>query len=115
MESKRPEDEVTVLINRDGEERNIKVRLAKNVTAQFMGGMNLRDLSAKNKKEFGIEKGVLVDAAGAYFEGQIEEGSLITSINGERIFSIEDLKKYSPRSVQWISYITPREKIRLRL
>ena len=115
LESKRPEDEVTVLINRDGEERNIKVRLAKNVTAQFMG-MNLRDLSAENKKEFGIEKGVLVDAAGAYFEGQIEEGSLITSINGERIFSIEDLKKYSPRSVQWISYITPEgEKIRLRL
>ena len=115
LESKRPEDEVTVLINRDGEERNIKVRLAKNVTAQFMG-MNLRDLSAENKKEFGIEKGVLVDAAGAYFEGQIEAGSLITSINGERVFSIEDLKKYSPRSVQWISYITPEgEKIRLRL
>ena len=115
LESKRPEDEVTVLINRDGEERNIKVRLAKNVTAQFMG-MNLRDLSAENKKAFGIEKGVLVDAAGAYFEGQIEEGSLITSINGERIFTIEDLKKYSPRSVQWISYITPEgEKIRLRL
>ena len=91
------------------------MRLAKNVTAQFMG-MNLRDLSAENQKEFGIEKGVLVDAAGTYFEGQIEEGSLITSINGERIFSIEDLKKYSPRSVQWISYITPEgEKIRLRL
>ena len=102
LESKRPEDEVTVLINRTTEERSIKVRLAKNVTAQFMG-MNLRDLSAENKKAFGIEKGVLVDAAGAYFEGlKIEEGSLITSINGERVFTIEDLKKYSPRSVRWM-------------
>ena len=115
LESKRPDDEVTVRINRDGEERNIKVRLAKNLTAEFMG-MNLRELNAENKKAFGIEKGVLVAAAGAYFEGQIEEGSLITGINGERIFSIEDIKKYAPRSVQWISYITPEgEKIRLRL
>ena len=115
LESKRPEDEVNVLIQREGKKRVIKVRLAKNVTAQFMG-MNLRDLSAENKKDFGIEKGILVDTPGAYFDGQIEEGSLITSINGDRIFSIEDLKKYSPRSVQWISYITPDgEKIRLRL
>ena len=79
-------------------------------------GMNIREQNAENKKAFGIEKGVLVAAAGAYFEGQIEEGSLITGINGERIFSVEDIKKYSPRSVQWISYITPEgEKIRLRL
>ena len=79
-------------------------------------GMNLRNLSPEDIENFGIENGVIVDAAGPYFQDQIEAGSLITDINGDRIYNIDDLQAYDIRSVEWISYITPSgEQIRLRL
>ena len=69
-----------------------------------------------DKKAFGIDKGVLVEDAGPYFNGQIETGSLILDINGERIYSVEDLSDFSPSDIEWITYINPSgEKIRLRL
>jgi len=115
LESKRPNDQVEVLLSREGKEKKLKVTLAKSTATQFMG-MNLRNLSPEDKTNFGIEKGVMVDAAGRYFQDQIEEGSLITGINGERIYSIDDLQKYDIRSIDWISYITPEgDQIRLRL
>ncbi|MGB1448224.1 MAG: trypsin-like peptidase domain-containing protein [Flavobacteriaceae bacterium] len=115
LESKRPDDEVKVRLYREGKERTIAVRLAKSTATQFIG-MNLRNLTPEDQADFGIEKGVLVDEAGPYFEGQIEAGSLITAINGERIYSIDDLQGYDIRSIDWISYISPAgEKIRLRL
>lgn len=115
LESKRPNEEVNVRINRAGKEVSLKVRLAKSSEAQFLG-MSVRNLSPENQQKFGIEQGVLVETAGSYFEGTIEKGSLITSINGDRIFSIEDLRNYNIRSVEWIEYITPEgDKIRLRM
>ena len=78
--------------------------------------MQVRTLNSKDQNEFGIENGVVIDNVGEYFEGQIERGSLIIDINGERIYTIEDLERYSPQSVEWITYITPAgDKIRLRL
>ena len=115
LESKRPNDVVNVVLFRNGKEKQLKVTLAKSTATQFMG-MNLRNLSPEDQKNFGIDKGVIVDAAGPYFQDQIEAGSLITSINGERIYNIDDLQEYDIRSVEWISYITPDgEQIRLRM
>ena len=58
----------------------------------------------------------IVDAAGPYFQDQIEAGSLITGINGERIYNIDDLQDFDIRAIKWISYITPEgEQIRLRM
>ena len=115
LESKRPNDVVNVVLFRNGKEKQLKVTLAKSTATQFMG-MNLRNLSPEDQKNFGIDKGVIVDAAGPYFQDQIEAGSLITGINGERIYNIDDLQEYDIRSVEWISYITPNgEQIRLRM
>ena len=115
LESKRPDDVVNVVLFRDGKEKKLKVTLAKSTATQFMG-MNLRNLSPEDQKNFGIENGIIVDDAGPYFQDQIEAGSLITGINGDRIYNIDDLRAYDIRSVEWISYITPDgEQIRLRL
>ena len=115
LESKRPSDQVNVLISRDGKEKVLQVTLAKSTATQFMG-MNLRNLSPEDQKNFGIDKGVIVDAAGPYFQDQIEAGSLITGINGERIYNIDDLQDFDIRAIKWISYITPEgEQIRLRM
>jgi hypothetical protein len=104
-----------VVLFRTGKEKQLKVTLAKSTATQFMG-MNLRNLSPEDQKNFGIDKGVIVDAAGPYFQDQIEAGSLITGINGERIYNIDDLQEYDIRSVEWISYITSNgEQIRLRM
>ena len=115
LESKRPNDVVNVVLFRNGKEKQLKVTLAKSTATQFMG-MNLRNLSPEDQKNFRIDKGVIVDAAGPYFQDQIEVGSIISGINGERIYNIDNLKKYDIRSVEWISYITPNgEQIRLRM
>jgi Do/DeqQ family serine protease len=115
LESKRPDDVVDVVLFRNGKEKKLKVTLAKSMATQFMG-MNLRNLTPEDQSAFGIEKGIIVDAAGPYFLNQIEAGSLITGINGNHIYNIDDLQAYDIRSVEWISYITPDgEQIRLRL
>ena len=114
LESKRPGDEVNVRLNRNGKEKNIRVLLKKSTAVQFMR-MNLRNLSDKEKAEYGIEKGVKIEDAGV-FEDVIEKGSLLIEINGERIYSVDDLQQIDIREVAWITYInTEGEKIRLRL
>ena len=115
LESKRPGDAVEVLLNREGVEKRLTVILEKNQSVSFLR-MSLKNLSPKNKKAFGIDKGVLVEDSGPYFNGQIEIGSLIIDINGERIYSVDDLTNIRPDEIEWITYINPSgEKIRLRL
>ena len=115
LESKRPGDAVEVLLNRDGMEKRLTVILEKNQSVSFLR-MSLKNLSPKNKKAFGIDKGVLVEDSGPYFNGQIEIGSLIIDINGEPIYSVDDLTNLSQDEIEWITYINPSgEKIRLRL
>ena len=115
LESKRPGDAVEVLLKRDGKEKRLTVTLEKNQSVPFLR-MSLKNLAKEDKKAFGIDKGVLVEEAGPYFNGQIETGSLILDINGERIYSVEDLSDFSPSDIEWITYINPSgEKIRLRL
>ena len=115
LESKRPGDAVEVLLKRDGKEKRLTVTLEKNQSVPFLR-MSLKNLAKEDKKAFGIDKGVLVEDAGPYFNGQIETGSLILDINGERIYSVEDLSDFNPREIDWITYINPSgEKIRLRL
>ena len=115
LESKRPGDAVEVLLNRNGSKKRLTVTLEKNQSVPFLR-MSLKNLSVEDKKAFGIDKGVLVEDAGPYFNGQIETGSLILDINGERIYSVEDLANFSPNDIEWITYINPSgEKIRLRL
>ena len=115
LESKRPGDAVEVLLKRNGKEKRLNVTLEKNQSVPFLR-MSLKNLSKEDKKAFGIDKGVLVEDAGPYFNGQIETGSLILDINGERIYSVEDLSDFSPSDIEWITYINPSgEKIRLRL
>ncbi len=115
LESKRPNETVKVLLTRAGKELSLNVTLAKSTSLQFMR-MNLRNISPEEQSNFGIKQGVIVDAAGPFFQDQIEAGSLLTAINGERIYNIDDLKNIDIRSIEWISYITPEgEQIRLRL
>jgi S1-C subfamily serine protease len=115
LESKRPGDVVEVLLNRNGTKKRLSVTLEKNQSVPFLR-MSLKNLAKEDKKAFGIDKGVLVEDAGPYFNGQIETGSLIIEINGERIYSVEDLVDFSPNEIEWITYINPSgEKTRLRL
>lgn len=115
LETKRPEDRVTVTLSRQGKKKVLEVILKKNENIQFLQ-MQLRNLNPQDREDFGTEQGVIVEEAGEYFRGQIEEGSLIVDINGERIRSIDDFQDFSPANLAWITYITPAgEKIRLRL
>ncbi|MGB2404687.1 MAG: S1C family serine protease, partial [Flavobacteriaceae bacterium] len=115
LESKRPGDRVNVLISRDGKQKNIVVELKKNQTAQFLR-MRLRNINSKEQSDYGTSRGVLVEEAGDFFSDQIKNGSLLVEINGERIFSIDDLNNIDRTSLRWLTYIDPSgEKIHLRL
>ena len=115
LETKRPGDKVTVELSRQGKKKSLEVTLKKNENTFFLE-MQLRNLNPQDREDFGTEQGVIVEDAGDYFQGQIDQGSLIVDINGERIRSIEDLRDFRPANLAWITYITPEgEKIRLRL
>lgn len=115
LETKRPGDRVRVELSRQGTKKTLEVILKKNENILFLQ-MQLRNLNPQDREDFGTQQGVIVERAGDYFQGQIEKGSLIVDINGERIRSIEDLREFRPSNLAWITYITPAgEKIRLRL
>ena len=115
LETKRPGDKVQVELSRNGEIKTLTVALKKNINFSFLE-MQLRNLNAQEKEDFGTEQGVIVDDPGNYFKGEIEAGSVIVDINGDRIESVDDLQRFSPSNLIWITYITPDgDKIRLRL
>lgn len=115
LETKRPGDKVKVELSRNGEKKTLTVALKKNINFSFLE-MQLRNLNAQEKEDFGTEQGVIVDDPGNYFKGEIEAGSIIVDINGDRIESVDDLQRFSPSNLTWITYITPDgDKIRLRL
>lgn len=115
LETKRPGDMVQVELSRLGEIKQLTVTLKKDENLNFMQ-MRLRNPNAQEKEDFGTEQGVIVVLPGDYFQGEIETGSLIVDINGERISSIDDLQRFRPSNMLWITYITPEgDKIRLRL
>ena len=102
----KPSDKVSVIINRDGTEKVMTVTLkgiAANAIAESNDsavmeqlGVELQDLSTKQKKEVGIENGVAVTriSAGKIRQStDMEEGFVITKIDKTPVASVKDVQK----------------------
>ncbi len=97
LNTKRPNDIVKVTINRDGDEKVLPVTLSKSeiMTVEYLD-MQLKNIPKKSKEKYKIENGVLVvknDNYALYKNLGINEGYVITEINGEKIDSVEDIAK----------------------
>ncbi|MVM39951.1 Do family serine endopeptidase [Spirosoma sp. HMF3257] len=106
---RRPGDAITVTINRDGTERDVKVELRnrnggrelikkEEVTASTTSlnslGAQFEDLSAQDAKQLGVSGGVRVKKIvdGKLAETDIEEGFIIVKANGKNVKSTKDLQ-----------------------
>ncbi len=114
LESKRPGDIVKLSYVREDKTYTVDVELKKSNFTELLR-MTLRAMTSKEKTDFGIKEGIVIENTGPYFQNQIEAGSLLIEINGNRIKTIDDLNQIDPSNIDWITYINPNgEKIRLR-
>ena len=96
LKAKRPGDFVDITVNRDGKNLVKKVKLT--IKSSFMSvnyGLELRDLTKKEKKALSIDFGVKItrEAGKENSESSIE-GFIITRINNKRVASASQVAKF---------------------
>ncbi len=103
----RPGDEVTVVVNRKGSEKTLRVPLKNNlgtaevITANYSEstkalGADFEALPAKEAAQIGVKHGVKVSRLGAgklRTQTEMREGFIITHINKQPVKSVEGLNK----------------------
>ena len=104
---RRPGDPITVTINRNGSERDVKVVLRnrnggnevikrEEVAATSLGvlGAQFEDLTQNDAKQLGVSGGVRIKQItdGKLAETDIEEGFIIVKANGKNVKSVKDLQ-----------------------
>jgi Do/DeqQ family serine protease len=96
INSKRPNDIITVTYLRDGVERKANVTLTKNeVTTIQSLGLEIKNLKSSELKKLKISNGVKVTAISnseliAY---GVKEGYVLSAINNKKIFSVDDVNE----------------------
>ncbi|WP_452600304.1 trypsin-like peptidase domain-containing protein [Pontimicrobium sp. MEBiC01747] len=126
INSKRPNDVVTVSFLRDGKEKEAKVTLLKNnsITVPIIGV--LKDAKPKDLKKYNVNNGVKISKlSGPYsqyfMQEGIEEGNIITAINNVKINSIDEVQEiiknrdpYRPLSIEILNSKGEKNKYGLK-
>lgn len=107
LSAKHPNDVVKVTILRRGSEKVIPVKLTNYIESVDFMGLELRDISNKDKKALGIEGGAYVYKTTNeewYRKLGLRNGYIITDINDEPINNVLDIlefkKKYSADGIE---------------
>ena len=95
IDTKRPNDNVNIVVLRDGKEKEITVKLQKNDS--FIAndlGVIIKNLSDKDKKDFKLKEGVkITKTSPLYAENGINlDGKVLISINGKEVKDIDSAK-----------------------
>jgi len=97
VNTKRPNDEIKVKVNRDGKSLIIPVKLTKKELINYeFYGIELEDLTTSDKKQFGIKSGVKIkDITNEKLIPYSEElkGSIILSIDGVKAADVESISR----------------------
>ncbi|MCH3882535.1 MULTISPECIES: S1C family serine protease [Tenacibaculum] len=119
LKAKRPGDFVEITIDRNGTELIKQVKLSKKDTYYSQGfGVQLKDLTEKEKKEKGISYGAkIVDASNSkgftYFN--VGKGYILTKINNIKVNSASEavsiLDKYTGNQHFYLETINPKGEL----
>jgi len=98
LSSKRPGDKVDVLVERDGESMVLPVTLMERITLRVpVMGLEVKNLSEKEKKLFNTKRGVRVVSVPEKFQGYGLDGKVIISIDDQDINNISDAERLFKR------------------
>ena len=119
LSTKRPGDEVTVTVKRDGEDLIIPVTLKERQTIVVpVMGLEVKNLSAKDKKSFKTKKGVKITGVPERYRGYNLEGKVIIAVDDEGIDDIHDanrlfgeITRYGKTSITMLSEDGERERL----
>ncbi|WP_353778518.1 trypsin-like peptidase domain-containing protein [Winogradskyella sp. 3972H.M.0a.05] len=100
LKTKQPDDVVNVTLLRDGRERVLPVRLTKNSTILVPIIGTLKEPSKSDFRNYKIDYGLKLNKLTSneklysyWRKNGIQEGSIITSINDTKLYSLEDARK----------------------
>ena len=98
LNTKSPNDIIYVTVLRDGELKSIPVTLAKNQSVIFPTIGVLKNASKSDLKKYKTDYGVKISELSErnkdyWYENGVKEGTIITSINGVKIKSVDDVER----------------------
>ncbi|MBT8187882.1 MAG: trypsin-like peptidase domain-containing protein, partial [Croceitalea sp.] len=119
LSAKRPGDEVSVTVNRNGRNVTLPVVLTKNQTIDLPNmGMRIKNLTAKDKKAYKVKEGVKIIAVSEQYRAYELQDKIIIEVDDAPITDIDDAKKifdkisrYNRTSITMINKDGEREKI----
>jgi Do/DeqQ family serine protease len=108
LATKRPGEKVELIFKRDGEEKTVFVRLEK-INRVIFFAMEVRPLSAEQKKEYNTEHGLYISNMNnrRLYQRGIDNGYLILEINGKEINTLSDIKNMDNSDIEDILFLSP--------
>ena len=106
LNSKRPGDNLSVTIDREGKIIDLNVSLKVSTYVQFYG-MQLKNSNKKYLENLNIENGltVVVNRNSTLYRMGIRPGYVLTEINEKSIGSTTDLRSFEKENIYQISFI----------
>jgi len=118
LTAKRPGEYVNVTVNRDGEDLIKTVKLSKRSTyTSFTFGVQLKDLTEKERKKIGIKGGAKITATNneGFKYYNVGEGYVVSKINGKEVASaseaVDILDRYSGNQRMYLELISPKGEV----
>lgn len=119
ISTKRPGDEVRVTLDRDGERIVLPVEvLERQTTVVPRMGVTVKNLSEKDREEYGTDKGVKIIGVPETYRRYGLEGKIILAVDDEEIQDIEDartlfaqISRYGNTSITLLDKNGQRERI----
>lgn len=119
LSTKRPNDEVMVTIERDGNQMTLPIVLKKRLTARIEQlGIEVKNLSEKDKKIYKTKSGVKVVDVPEKFNGYGLEGKVLIGIDDQEIKNIEqatelfnNISSYGRTSITMLNKNGERERL----
>ncbi len=119
LSSKRPGDQVEVVIDRNGKKMTVPVELKKRQTETLpVMGIEVKDLSEEDQKKFGTKKGVKITDVPEFYKDYDLVNKVILEVDGKEVGDIEEAKevfrgisRYGRTSIMLINEDKTRERI----
>ncbi|MCT4628680.1 trypsin-like peptidase domain-containing protein [Winogradskyella sp.] len=100
LKTKSPNDVVNVTLLRDGDEEILPVTLLKNSLLEIPTIGVVKNISTEELKDFNLDYGLKISRLtesprleSYWRKNGVEEGSIITRLNGKKLYSIDDAQK----------------------